>query len=266
VVRRREPGEFSGETVQLLETFASQSALAIQNAQVFRDVEERSRQVEMELRRFLPSQVVDVIVTSGDESILESHRREITVVFCDLRGFTAFAESVEPEILMDVLHKYHEALGKLIFEFEGTLERFTGDGLMVFFNDPVECDDPALRAVRMAVEMQERVGELALEWKKKGHDLQLGVGIAQGFATAGRIGFEGRSDYAAIGTVTNLSARLCDKAGGGEILVGRRVFATTEEAIEAEPVEPLSLKGFPTPVDAFKVTGLKDVYAGAGRE
>jgi class 3 adenylate cyclase/CheY-like chemotaxis protein len=215
------------------------------------------------LKRFLAPQLVDLIVSSGDESLLDSHRREITVVFCDLRGFTAFAESGEPEDVMAVLGAYHAALGELIFAYEGTLERFTGDGLMVFFNDPVPCDDPALRAVSMAVAMRDRVGELAGDWQRRGHDLQFGVGIAQGFATIGRIGFEGRADYAAIGTVTNLAARLCDAASAGQVLVSERVLVAVEDAIEAEPVEDLPLKGFSKPVRAFNVVGLRGAHVGA---
>jgi len=212
------------------------------------------------LKRFLAPQLADVIVSSGDESVLDSHRREITVVFCDLRGFTAFAESGEPEDVMGVLQQYHAALGELIFEFEGTLERFAGDGLMVFFNDPVPCDDPAMRALRMAVAMQERVGDLARDWGVLGYDLDFGMGIAQGYATLGRIGFEGRFDYAAIGTVTNLAARLCAKARGGQILVSQRVLAATDQTVQAEPVEDLSLKGFSKPVRVLNVTGLKEAH------
>jgi adenylate cyclase len=215
------------------------------------------------LKRFLAPQLADLIVSSGDESFLESHRREITVVFCDLRGFTSFAESGEPEDVMGVLREYHAVLGETIFEFEGTLERFTGDGLMVFFNDPVPCDDPALRAVRMAVAMQDRVGELVAKWRKQGHDLDMGVGVAQGYATLGRVGFEGRFDYAAIGTVTNLAARLCDRAEGGQILISQRVFAETEEAVNAEPFTEIELKGFSKPVGVFNVAGLKEAYAAA---
>src|SRR5262245_4203844 len=215
------------------------------------------------LKRFLAPQLADLIVSSGeDESVLQSHRREITVVFCDLRGFSSFAESGEPEDVMGVLRQYHTVLGKTIFEYEGTLERFTGDGLMVFFNDPVPCDDPALRAVRMAVAMQEGVGELVQEWQKLGHDLDMGIGVAQGYATLGRIGFEGRFDYAAIGTVTNLAARLCGRAAGGQILISQRVFKDTEDAVRAEPVTEIELKGL-KPVGVFNVTGLKDAYASA---
>ena len=207
-------------------------------------------------RRFLSPQLADVIVSSGGDKLLESHRREITVVFCDLRGFTAFAETAEPEEVMVVLRAYHQAMGKLIFRHEGTLERFAGDGLMVFFNDPVPCPDPATRAVQMAVGMRERVGELEVEWRKRGFRLEFGVGIALGYATLGKIGFEGRFDYGAIGTVTNLAARLCDAARGGQILVSQRVYAAVEGQVEAEPVGELSLKGFLKPTPAFNVVRL----------
>ena len=251
---------------------ATIQAQAVQLEDWNQHLEERVREQVEELgrvgrlKRFLAPQLADLIVSSGDESMLESHRREIVVVFCDLRGFTAFAESGEPEDVMGVLRAYHAALGELIFEFEGTLERFTGDGLMVFFNDPVPCEDAPVRAIRMSVAMQERIGELAREWRKQGHELDFGVGIAQGFATLGRIGFEGRSDYAAIGTVTNLAARLCDRASGGQVLASQRVFAAAEEVVRAEPVEDLSLKGFSKPVRVFNVTGLEDAYSGAGRD
>ena len=207
-------------------------------------------------RRFLSPQLADVIVSSGGEKLLESHRREITVVFCDLRGFTAFAETAEPEEVMAVLHAYHQAMGELIFRHEGTLERFAGDGLMVFFNDPVPCPDPATRAVQMAVGMRQRVGELEVEWRKRGFRLEFGVGIALGYATLGKIGFEGRFDYGAIGTVTNLAARLCDAARGGQILVSQRVYAAVEGQVEAEPVGELALKGFLKPTPAFNVVRL----------
>jgi class 3 adenylate cyclase/CheY-like chemotaxis protein len=208
------------------------------------------------LRRFLSPQLA-ALVSSGDDGVLESHRREVTVVFCDLRGFTAFAETTDPEEVMAVLSDYHAALGELIFRFEGTLERFTGDGIMVFFNDPVPCADPAARAVRMAVAMRERVGELAGAWGRRGHDLELGVGIAQGYATLGTIGFEGRYDYAAIGPVTNLAARLCAEATGGQILITQRVQAETEHLTRTEPVSDLALKGFARPVRVFDVVALK---------
>ena len=213
------------------------------------------------LRRFLSPQLVDLVIDSGDEGFLASHRREIVVVFCDLRGFTRFAESSEPEEVMGVLAEYHTALGELIYRFEGTLERFTGDGLMVFFNDPLPCDDPAGRAVAMAVAMRDRVGALAEGWTRQGHDLGFGIGIAQGFATLGRIGFEGRFDYAAIGSVTYLAARLCGEAGPWQILVAPRVHAATEALATGELVGELDLKGFSRPVRAFAVTGIDETKA-----
>ena len=209
------------------------------------------------LRRFLSPQLAEAILSSGDERILESHRREITVVFADLRGFTAFAATTEPEDVMGVLHEYHAAMGELIFAYEGTLERFAGDGLMVFFNDPFPCDDPPVRAVRMAVAMRERAGELAAGWRRRGHHLGFGVGMAHGYATVGRIGFEGRFDYGAIGTVTNLASRLCDEAHSGQILVSERVHTAVESLVEAEPLGDLTLKGFQQPIPAFNVLGLR---------
>jgi adenylate cyclase len=209
------------------------------------------------LRRFLSPQIAEALLASGDERILESHRREITVVFTDLRGFTAFAASAEPEEVMGVLRQYHAAMGELIFAHEGTLERFAGDGLMVFFNDPVPCDDPTARAVRMAVAMRARVAELAEGWRKLGYDLGFGVGIAQGYATLGRVGFEGRWDYAAIGTVTNLASRLCDEARDGQIMLNARAYAAVEGLVKAEPASELTLKGFSRPVPAYPVLGLR---------
>ena len=210
------------------------------------------------LKRFFSPQLAELIVSAGEDRLLESHRREVTVVFCDLRGFTAFAEISEPEEVMGVLREYHTSLGELIFRFEGTLERFAGDGLMVVFNDPVPCPDPAERAVRMAVAMRHRVGELTETWRKRGHQLDFGVGIAQGYATLGKIGFEGRFDYAAIGTVTNLAARLCGEAEGGQILISQRACAAVEALVVAEPVGDLTLKGFVKPVPAFNIRELKD--------
>jgi len=210
------------------------------------------------LKRFLSPQVAEAIVSSRDEKTLESHRREITVVFSDLRGFTAFAETAEPEEVMEILREFHSAIGGLIFRFEGTLERFAGDGFMVFFNDPLPCPDPAARAVRMAVEMRQSVGGLSERWQKRGHQLGFGVGIALGYATLGRVGFEGRFDYGAIGTVTNLASRLCDEARSGQILVSRRVHAMVEDLVEAEPMGDLTLRGFLKPVPTFNILGLKE--------
>lgn len=207
------------------------------------------------LRRFLPPQLAELIVDSGDESFLESHRREIVVVFCDLRGFTTFAESSEPEEVMSVLEEYHRALGDLIFRFEGTLERFAGDGLMVFFNDPVRCDDGPLRAIRMAVAMRTRIKGLAEKWSRQGHDLAMGIGVAQGYATIGTIGFDGRHDYAAIGSVTNLAARLCADAAGWEILVTERVYAAAGSLVVGEDAGQRELRGFSRSVHAYNVKG-----------
>ncbi|TDN92850.1 response regulator [Microbacterium sp. BK668] len=214
------------------------------------------------LRRFLPPQLVDLVMDSHEEDFLASHRREIVVVFCDLRGFTSFAESSEPEEVMGVLSEYHHALGGLIDLFGGTLERFTGDGLMVFFNDPVPCDDPAERAVAMAVAMRERVAGLIAGWERRGYRLGFGVGIAQGYATLGRIGFPGRSDYAAIGSVTNLAARLCAAADAGQILVAQRVFSAVEALVEARPVGELDLRGFSRPVRVFDIAALRRAEKG----
>ena len=209
------------------------------------------------LKRFFSPQLAEAIVSGGAEDPLRSHRREVTVVFLDLRGFTAFAETAEPEEVMGVLREYHAAMGELILAHEGTLERFTGDGMMIFFNDPTPVPDPQERAVRMALAMRERVDDLARGWRKRGWELDFGVGIAQGYATIGAIGFEGRWDYGAIGTVTNLAARLCGEAQPGQILVSRRLYGTLEDLVDAAPVGELSLKGFSRPVSAFNVTGLK---------
>ncbi len=213
------------------------------------------------LKRFLPPQLAELIVSSGDEELLESHRRELTVVFCDLRGFTAFAETAEPEEVMGTLQEYYTAMGKLVFRFEGTLERFAGDGMMVFFNDPISCPDPAVRGVQMAWAMRQHVGVLAQGWQKHGYELGFGVGISQGYATVGKIGFEGRFDYGAIGTVTNLASRLCDEAQAGQILMTQRVYAAVEEIVEVEPVGDLHLKGFSKPVPAFNIVAVKNTRA-----
>ena len=208
------------------------------------------------LRRFLSPQVAELVMDSEDGSVLASHRREIVVVFCDLRGFTPFAEASEPEEVMGVLKDYHEALGDLIFRFEGTLERFAGDGLMVFFNDPVRCEDGPLRAIRMGVAMRTRVKGLAETWARQGHDLALGIGIAQGYATLGTIGFEGRLDYAAIGSVTNLAARLCAAADPWQILVTERVFSAAGPAVVGEDAGERELRGFSRSTRTYTVRGL----------
>jgi class 3 adenylate cyclase len=224
-------------------------------ARVQQQVEELERVGR--LRRFLSPQVAEVIVAAGDERLLESHRREITVVFADLRGFTAFSSVASPEAVMGVLHEYHAAMGALIFEHEGTLEHFAGDGLMVFFNDPLLCPDAPARAVRMAVAMRARVAALAADWRRRGHALGFGVGIAVGDATLGRIGFEGRFDYGAIGTVTNLASRLCDQAAPGQILISDRVHAVVADLVATAPLGPVAFKGFPRPIPTHNVLHLK---------
>ena len=205
------------------------------------------------LKRFFSPQLAKMIVEGGAEDPLKSHRREVTVVFLDLRGFTAFAETAEPEEVMGVLREYHGEMGRVILAHEGTLERFAGDGMMVFFNDPVPVPDPAARAVRMALTMHEKLTPLAVTWHKRGFDLQFSAGIAQGYATIGAIGFEGRWDYGAIGTVTNLAARLCGEAKPGQTLISQRVLASVEDLVEVEPVGELQLKGFLKPVLAYNV-------------
>jgi len=209
------------------------------------------------LKRFFSPQLAEMIVTGGAEDPLKTHRREVTVVFLDLRGFTAFAETSEPEEVMGVLREYHAEMGRLILAHEGTLERFTGDGMMIFFNDPVLVPNPGERAIRMALAMRDRVRELTVRWRKLGYELDFGIGLAQGYATIGAIGFEGRWDYGAIGTVTNLAARLCGEAKPGQILVPRRFLGTVEDLVEVEPVGELSLKGFHRPVTTYNVIRLK---------
>ena len=208
------------------------------------------------LKWFLAPQIAETIVSSGGEAILESHRRDIVALFCDMRGFTAFSETAEPEDVMAVLHEYHSALGPLIHRYEGTLERFTGDGMIVIFNDPVPCPDPALRAVRLALDMRDAVVSLTQLWADRGHEIGFGVGIAQGYATLGRIGFEGRFDYTAMGTVTNLAARLCAEAKPGQILVTRRVAGAIDSLADLEPLGDIVLKGLSRPVAVLNVISL----------
>jgi len=232
--------------------------LAAWNRELSERVQSQVAQLERasRLRRFLPPQMAELVLDSGDESFLESHRREIVVVFCDLRHFTSFAESSEPEEVMRVLNEYFAALGDLVFRFGGTLERFTGDGLMVIFNDPMPCEDPSLQALKMAVAMRSRIQDLADGWAQDGHDLGFGVGIAQGFATLGRIGFEGRYEYAAIGSVVNLAARLCAAAQPSQILVTQRVLTGTKDYAVSAPAGELELRGFSRAVKAFDIKGL----------
>ena len=228
-----------------------------------RTLEERVRDqvAELErlgrLRRFLAPPLAELIVSAEGESLLESHRREIAVLFCDLRGFAAFSETTEPEAVMRVLGEYFAAVGRLSFEHEGTVGHFAGEGLTVFFNDPLPCTDPAAQAVRLAIAMRERVRELSAAWRRRGYELGFGVGIDLGYATLGTIGFEGRFDYGAVGSVVNVAARLCDEAEDGQILVGQRVHAAVEELVEARSLGDLALKGFVNPVRAFEIVRVR---------
>lgn len=255
--------ELFARVKSLLRIKALQDEVKVQAAQLAEWnnlLEQRVREqvVQMQrlerLKNFFSPQLAEAIVAGGTGDPLQSHRREITVVFLDLRGFTAFTETADPEEVMGVLREYHAAMGALILAHQGTLERFTGDGIMVFFNDPVAVDDPAARAARMALQMQQRTEALALGWRKRGYELQLGIGIATGFATLGAIGFEGRIDYGAIGNVTNLAARLCGEAKGGEILVAPRVAAALESSgLRVEPAGEFRLKGLARPIAVSRV-------------
>ena len=235
------------------------------NATLERRVAEQVAELERvgRLKRFFSPQLADAIVAGGAADPLRSHRREISVVFLDLRGFTAFAETAEPEEVSHVLGAYHGEMGRLILEHEGTLERFTGDGMMIFFNDPVPVANPEERSVRMAEAMRARVRALGAEWRRRGHDLDFSVGIAKGYATIGAIGFEGRWDYAAIGSVTNLAARLCSEASRDQILISQRIYAAVSDLVEVKEVGPLQLKGFHRPVVAYEVVRLKREAPGA---
>lgn len=215
-----------------------------------------------ELKQFFAPQVAELLVSPDKADLLKSHRREITVVVCDLRGFTAFSETAEPEEVMQVMREYHEILGPLIFRFDATLEHLAGDGVLAYFNDPVPCTDPVARAVRMAVAMQQESRALVTKWQRRGYELDLGIGIALGYATLGQIGFEGRFQYGAIGSVLNLASRLCSHASSGQILITQRVGMELVDIAEVESVGELNLKGFRNPIPAFAVIGLKDTGSG----
>jgi class 3 adenylate cyclase len=253
VVESERPNAFDELDEVLLGIVGNQAATAIDNARTYQMVEQLGR-----LKRFFSPQLVELIIRGGADDPLKTHRREVTVVFLDLRGFTAFAETSEPEELMGVLREYHAEMGRLILAHEGTLERFTGDGMMVFFNDPLPMPDAGERAVRMAVAMRDRAGELATGWHRKGFELDLGIGIAKGFATIGAIGFEGRWDYGAIGTVTNLAARLCGEAKPGQILISPRLLPEVEHLVEIEEAGLLAVKGLARPVKALNIVRLRN--------
>jgi class 3 adenylate cyclase/putative methionine-R-sulfoxide reductase with GAF domain len=250
---RQEQRPFTDEHVALVQTFADQAAIAIANARLL-DAVERQR---TELSRFVSPQVAELVSSKDGERLLAGHRAYVSCLFCDLRGFTAFAETAEPEELFDVLRDYHGALGELIPAYEGTLEHFAGDGVMVFFNDPVAVEDHELKAVQFALAAQERLAALAERWRKRGTELALGVGIDAGYATVGRIGFEGRYDYGAVGPVANLASRLSTRAAAGQILIGPRLFAAVEETVETAPAGDLDLRGFGRTIPAYEVRGLK---------
>ncbi len=253
LIVRSEPQPFTDEQIQLVQTFADQAAITIANARLISAVERQ----RAELSRFVSPQIAELLSSERGERLLAGHRAYIACLFCDLRGFTAFAETAAPEELLELLREYHTLIGELLPVYQGTLEHFAGDGLMVFFNDPEPVEDHELKAVRMALAVQERFHALASTWRKRGSDLGLGIGIAAGYATLGRIGFEGRYDYGAVGPVTNLASRLSTHASAGQTLISQRVLAEIEDVVDAAPVGEIELKGFGRPIVAYEIRGLR---------
>jgi class 3 adenylate cyclase len=251
-VVRNDPKPFSDDQIELMKTFADQAAVAIANARLLEAVERQ----RAELSRFLSPKVAELVSSPEGGPLLAGHRAYISCLFCDLRGFTGFVETAEPEELLEVLRSYHGMLGELIPEHDGTLEHFAGDGLMVFFNDPVPVAEHELQAIRLALAALERFDQLAADWRKRGIELSLGIGIASGYATLGKIGFEGRYDYGALGPVTNLASRLSTHASPNQVLISQRVLAAVEEAVEVLPVGKIELKGFARPVPTYEVLSL----------
>jgi class 3 adenylate cyclase len=252
-IGRNVPGRFAQEYVELTMMFADQAAVAIANARLLEAVERQ----RTELARFVSPQVAELVSSPDGEQLLTGHRAYITCLFCDVRNFTAFAETAAPEDLLEVLREYHTALGQLIPQHQGTLEHFAGDGVMIFFNDPLPVSKHELQAVRFAIAVRERFEELATVWRRLRSELALGIGIEAGHATLGRIGFEGRYDYGALGPVTNLASRLSTHATPRQVLIGPRVYAAVEESVDAVPIGELDLKGFARPLPAFEVRGLR---------
>jgi class 3 adenylate cyclase/putative methionine-R-sulfoxide reductase with GAF domain len=251
---RREPEPFSDQEIALVQMFSDQAAIAIANARLLETVERQ----RTELARFISPQVAELISSNEGKQLLAGHRAYLAIAYFDLRGFTAFAETAEPEELIDIVREYHAVAGELVTAHDGTLEHFAGDGIMVFFNDPVQVDEPELEAAKLALAMRDRIGECAAGWRKRGYDLGLGAGIAVGHATLGRIGFEGRYDYGALGSVTNVAARLSDEAAAGQILLSQRAYAALEGRVDAMPVAELELKGLARPMEAYELLGLSN--------